>query len=110
MLVPLIAAMVVGQGGASDASPMLFRSPTTNGTTIVFQYAGDLWSVPVDGGEAHRLTNNPGGELRPHFSPDGKWLAFTGDYDGNRDVFVMPAEGGIPKRLTAHPAPDYALG
>ncbi|MEA2553981.1 MAG: tricorn protease, partial [Fimbriimonadaceae bacterium] len=102
--------LVIAQTAAPEPGPLLMRSPTTNGNVIVFQYAGDLWSVPMEGGRANRLTNSPGMESGPFFSPDGNTIAFTGEYDGNQDVFIMPAEGGMPKRLTAHPAPDTALG
>ncbi|MBS1702305.1 MAG: PD40 domain-containing protein [Armatimonadetes bacterium] len=91
-------------------NPMLMRNPTLSATTIVFQYAGDLWSVPREGGEAKRLTNSPGVESNPMFSPDGQTIAFTAQYDGNTDVYTMPVEGGIPKRLTAHPADDNVAG
>src|ERR1035441_7506128 len=70
---------------------------------IVFSYAGDLWLVTSSGGEARRITTDPGLELFPKFSPDGKWIAFTGQYDGNFNVYVMPAEGGEPKQLTFEP-------
>jgi tricorn protease len=70
---------------------------------IVFSYAGDLWLVSSAGGEARRITTDPGLELFPKFSPDGKWIAFTGQYDGNFNVYVMPAEGGDPKQLTFEP-------
>jgi tricorn protease len=76
----------------------------------VFSYAGDLWSVPREGGEAKRLTAGPGVETDPVFSPDGSLIAFTGEYDGNVDVFVMPASGGVPRRLTYHPGQDAAVG
>jgi Tol biopolymer transport system component len=76
----------------------------------VFAYAGDLWSVPRDGGAAARLTSGTGIETDPQFSPDGTHIAFTGEYDGNVDVFVVPAAGGVPKRLTWHPAVDRVLG
>jgi len=81
-----------------------------NKTTIVFQFADDLWSVPREGGRAVRLTSAVGTESNPYFSPDGNWIAFSGEYDGNQDVYVIPAEGGEPRRLTAHPAPDAAVG
>ena len=89
---------------------LLVRTPTMNRTHIVFSYAGDLWSVPREGGSATRLTSSPGTEIGPIFSPDGTMIAFTGEYDGNTDVFVMPAAGGVPKRLTYHPGPDVAIG
>jgi tricorn protease len=89
---------------------LLLRSPALSRTQIVFSYAGDLWSVPREGGEAKRLTVGPGVETDPVFSPDGSLIAFTGEYDGNVDVFVMPAEGGVPRRLTYHPHYDGAAG
>ncbi|RYG31237.1 protease, partial [bacterium] len=91
-------------------NPLLMRHPTMNATTVVFSFAGDLWSVPREGGSAVRLTTSEGIESDPYFSPDGKTIAFSGQYDGNTDVFTIPAEGGVPKRLTAHPAPDTAVG
>ena len=78
----------------------LLRFPTTNDKDIVFCYAGELYTVSKDGGIARRLTSGPGYTSFPHFSPDGKQIAFTSEYDGNREVYVMPAEGGAPKRLT----------
>jgi tricorn protease len=97
--------------GNAQSSPGLFlQRPTLNRTQIVFAYAGDLWSVPREGGEAKRLTVGAGIETNPVFSPDGSMIAFSGEYDGNVDVFVMPAAGGVPRRLTWHPAPDAVLG
>ena len=78
----------------------LLRFPTTNGDQIVFCYAGELYTVGKNGGMARRLTSGPGYTSFPHFSPDGKQLAFTSQYDGNTEVYVMPGEGGEPKRLT----------
>ncbi len=78
----------------------LLRFPTTNGEQIVFCYAGELYTVGKDGGVARRLTSGPGYSSFPRFSPDGAQLAFTSQYDGNTEVYVMPAEGGEPKRLT----------
>ncbi len=72
---------------------------------VVFSYAGDLWLVSSSGGVARRITTDPGLELFPKFSPDGKWIAFTGQYDGNFNVYVMPADGGEPKQLTFEPDP-----
>jgi tricorn protease len=76
---------------------------------IAFGYAGDLWTVPREGGRATRLTIGVGIETAPVFSPDGSTLAFTADYDGNTDVFTIPATGGIPYRVTYHPAADVAV-
>ncbi|MCA1578353.1 MAG: PDZ domain-containing protein [Acidobacteria bacterium] len=91
-------------------TPLLMRTPTLNKTHIVFSYAGDLWSVARDGGEASRLTTGVGREFSPLFSPNGQWIAFTGEYDGNVDVYVMPANGGVPRRLTYHPGADSLAG
>ena len=99
----------VKQSAAADEKPLLAQAPTISSTQIVFAYGGYLWSVPREGGEARQLTTG-GHEGGPHFSPDGKWIAFTGQYDGNVDAFVMPAGGGEPKRLTWHPAPDIVQG
>src|SRR5947208_691455 len=78
----------------------LLRFPTTNGRQIVFCYAGELYTVAKEGGTARRITSGPGYTSFPRFSPDGAQLAFTSQYDGNTEVYVMPAEGGAPKRLT----------
>jgi len=89
---------------------LLPQHPTVNATDVVFTYADDLWTVPRQGGNARRLTDGPGSETSPAFSPDGKWLAFTGQYEGNPDVYLMPATGGHPRRLTWHPAADTVAG
>ncbi len=78
----------------------LLRFPTIHGNQIIFTYAGDLYTVTANGGIARKLTSHIGFEMFAHFSPDGKWLAFTGQYDGNTEVYLMPADGSIPKRLT----------
>jgi tricorn protease len=89
----------------------LLRFPDIYKDRIAFVYGGDLWLASSSGGTARRITSNPGRELFPKFSPDGKWLAFTGQYDGNFNVYVMPSDGGQPKQLTfyqgqAHPLSD----
>jgi tricorn protease len=88
----------------------LLRQPTLSDQHIVFVYANDLWIVDRSGGDAQRLTTDEGGESFPHFSPDGKTIAFTGQYDGNTDVYILPVEGGAPKRLTWHPGADVVQG
>jgi tricorn protease len=105
-LVLIFATATFAQGD----KPMLFRQPTVNQTHIVFVYAGDLWKVSREGGTAERLTSGIGTEGSPYFSPDGNWIAFTGEYDGNVDVFVMPANGGEPRRITYHPGNDGVIG
>ena len=77
-----------------------YRQPAASGDHIVFVSEGDLWSVSWDGGLAHRLTSHPGSESSPVISPDGAQVAFTGEYDGVLDLYVMPIAGGQPKRLT----------
>ena len=95
---------------AETGNHLLLQKPALSRTQIVFSYAGDLWSVSREGGDATHLTTGAGIETQPVFSPDGSQIAFTGEYDGNVDVFVMPASGGNPKRLTFHPGPDFAVG
>ena len=86
------------------AQTKLLRFPDIHDGTVVFCYAGDLWKASADGGDAVRLTAHEGQEIFPKFSPDGKWIAFTGQYDGDEQVYVIPVDGGIPKQLTYYPA------
>lgn len=88
----------------------LLRQPTLHDENVVFVYANDLWKASTNGGTAIRLTSDEGYESSPHFSNDGKMIAFTAEYDGNVDVFVIPSEGGEPKRLTYHPGGDFVQG
>lgn len=90
--------MAAAQTKAEEAR--LFRFPATNGTEVVFSYAGDLYTAPLGGGEARRLTSHVGYEMFPKYSPDGRTIAFTGQYDGNTEVYSVPADGGEPLRLT----------
>ncbi len=111
-LLAFASALFISGAARAEIQPAtsLFQKPTVNGTQIVFEYAGDLWRVSRDGGDAVRLTVGPGAESGPFFSPDGKMIAFTGQYDGSTDVFVIPTEGGVPQRLTFHPGTDTAVG
>lgn len=88
----------------------LLREPTISSKSIVFVYANDLWTVDRNGGDAIRLTSNEGEESNPHFSFDEKWIAFSAEYGRNTDVYVIPAEGGSPQRLTWHPGDDIVQG
>ena len=104
------AALLAASAGVVSAQPpgpnktngeaRLLRFPAIHDKQIVFTCAGDLYTVASEGGVARRLTSHDGFEMFARFSPDGKWLAFTGQYDGNTEVYLMPAEGGTPKRLT----------
>jgi tricorn protease len=87
-----------------SAQTKLLRFPDIHGDRIVFTYAGDLWTASASGGTATRLTAHPGVEVFGKFSPDGKWIAFTGQYDGDEQVYVIPSTGGEPKQLTFYPA------
>ena len=105
----LLTLTCAGATRAAEETPLLAHSPTLSKTQVVFTYGGYLWSAPREGGDARQLTTG-GHEGAPVVSPDGKWIAFTAMYDGNVDVFVMPADGGEPKRLTWHPGVDIATG
>src|SRR5947207_5235546 len=101
----LVIGLAIGIGRSASAQALpntsrLLRFPTTNGQQIVFCYAGQLYTVAKEGGIARRLTSGPGYTSFPHFSGDGKQIAFTSPYDGNTEVYVMPGEGGVPKRIT----------
>ncbi|MFC2164795.1 S41 family peptidase [Acidobacteriota bacterium] len=84
----------------SSEDTRVLRFPAIHGDQIVFTFAGDLYSVSTSGGTARKLTSHEGFEAFARFSPDGKHIAFTGQYDGNREVYMMPREGGLPKRIT----------
>ena len=88
------------------------RTPAVSpdGTSVVFSYNGDIWKVSIDGGRALRLTDNIGFEINPVWTPDGKYIAFSSDRNGNFDVFVMSADGGAPRQLTFRDSPDYVTG
>jgi len=109
-IIILIALLTLPLIALANNSPLLMQKPTLSRTHVVFVFAGDLWSVSRDGGAALRLTTAKGIETNPIFSPDGSSIAFTGEYDGNVDVYVIPAAGGEPRRLTWHPSSDITLG
>jgi tricorn protease len=100
----LAAVFLVATVPAVVAGTKLLRFPDIHGDRVVFSYAGDLWLAPAGGGDAVRLTAHPGVELFPRFSPDGEWVAFTGQYDGDEQVYVVSVRGGMPRQLTFYPA------
>src|SRR6476469_6330667 len=108
VLLLLIAPAANAQ--ATDHGTRLLRTPTVSATQITFAYANNIWTVARSGGSARRVTSFQGQTLNPHFSPDGKWIAFSGEYAGNVDVYVVLADGGEPKRLTWHPGADTVQG
>ncbi|MBN2071471.1 MAG: PD40 domain-containing protein [Candidatus Krumholzibacteriota bacterium] len=101
----LLAVLLAGVAGESKSEEArLLRYPHIMGDKAAFVYAGDIWTVPVSGGRARRITSFPEGlEVFPRISPDGKWIAFSGEYSGTRQVYVVPYDGGVPKRLTYYP-------
>ena len=99
------AAQQPGAGGVTPHAGML-RYPDVSRTHVVFLYANDLWVVPREGGTALPLSSPPGVETFPKFSPDGRNVAFVGNYDGNRDLYSLPLDGGVATRVTYHPATE----
>ncbi|MDA2930385.1 peptidase S41, partial [Acidobacteria bacterium AH-259-O06] len=99
-----LAALLVLVAPTVSAQTKLLRFPDIHGDKVVFSYAGDLWLASSSGGSATRLTGHPGQELFAKFSPDGQWIAFTGQYDGDEQVYVIPTAGGVPQQLTYYPA------
>ena len=93
----------------AQPKPFLLKQPTISAEHVAFLYAGELWVAGRDGSHPRRLTAQKGRKVAPVFSPDGQWIAFSGDYDGNLSVYVIPVEGGSPTRLTYHPYPDLCV-
>ena len=98
-----ILALVPAVEGVDTRDTRLLGQPVVSASHIAFIYAGDLWSARHDGSDVRRLTSHEGTESNPRFSPDGALIAFSAEYDGNMDVYVVPATGGEPRRLTWHP-------
>jgi tricorn protease len=109
-LVLAMLGFVIAARAQSSEKPLLLRQPTLSSTDIAFAYGDDIWRVSREGGEAVRLTAGPGIKSGPHFSPDGKWIAFTGEYDGKVNVYVVSVNAGSPRRVTYHAGPDAAVG
>ncbi|MDQ5873739.1 MAG: peptidase S41, partial [Acidobacteriota bacterium] len=115
LLLPLLLFLPLAASAAPAAGPdirdtRLLSEPAISADRIAFIYANDLWTCAPDGGNVRRLTSDVGVESSPAFSPDGKWIAFSAQYEGNTDVYVVSSEGGVPRRLTWHPGVDIANG
>jgi tricorn protease len=108
LLVPFFP--VAALAGPDIHDTRLLTEPAISADRIAFIYAGDLWTCGLDGGNVRRLTSDVGFESSPAFSPDGKWIAFSAQYEGNTDVYLVSADGGVPKRLTWHPGNDVVQG
>src|SRR5580700_5455728 len=110
--IAVIVLVIFGSAipAASGPGTRMLRQPTVSATQIAFAYANNIWIVERAGGTARRLTSFQGQTGDPHFSSDGKWIAFSSGYAGNEDVYVVPSEGGEPKRLTWHPGNDTVQG
>src|SRR5687768_10532234 len=103
LLTLVLALAMAPLAAAQETGPpegRLLRFPDIHRDTVVFVYGGDIWQASASGGAARRLTSHPGLELFPKFSPDGRWIAFSAEYGGTRQIFVIPAEGGEPRQLT----------
>lgn len=98
------------QGQSADEQTLLLRMPTISEHSVAFVYGGDIWVADKDGKNPRRVTINPGVESHPIFSPDGSRIAFTGNYDGNTDVYTVSIHGGEPQRITHHPTADILRG
>lgn len=106
----LIGGLMWVVSSVTAQETLLLRNPSVSAQHIAFVYGGDIWIADRDGQNPRRLTVNPGVELNPVFSPDGQQIAFTGNYDGNTDVYTVSIHGGEPTRLTYHPAGDVVRG
>jgi tricorn protease len=106
----IILALAALCPAGAEAQTRLLRQPTVSASHVAFAYANNIWIASRDGGEARRLTSFQGVTSDPQFSPDGRWVAFSGQYGGNTDVYVVSAAGGEPKRLTWHPGGDIVQG
>ena len=105
----LLLLLCTSVAGFSQINARLFRYPHISQSQITFVYGGDIWIVGKSGGTAVKLTSSPGEESYPRFSPDGKTIAYSATYNGNTDVYTMPAAGGVPVRVTYQSVPDRVV-
>jgi tricorn protease len=112
-LVLLVSCAFIPPASAQSSQAdqhLLLRSPSLAQDRIAFRYADDVWTVSRQGGEAQRLTSNGNVVAGPYFSPDGSQIAYTAHLHGNDDIYIIPASGGVPRRVTWHPAGSYVEG
>jgi tricorn protease len=111
-LLALAALLPVGQFAQTPSAqpPLLLRNPSLSQASIAFRYADDIWTVSREGGEAERLTSNGHVVAGPIYSPDGAWIAYSAHLNGNTDAYIIPAAGGVPRRVTWHPAGSGVVG
>lgn len=105
-----LVAILTSTGLSAAEGSRLLRQPDISADKLTFVYGGDIWLADRDGQNPRQLTSHPADEFAPHFSPDGKWIAFSANYDNNTDVYVMPSTGGTAQRLTWHPSADTVNG
>ena len=110
VLVGLVVAVSAAQAQVAANPPLLLRSPSVSETTLAFRYADDIWTVARSGGAATRLTSTGNVEQGPYFSPDGREIAYTAHQENGYDAYVIPAAGGIPRRVTWHPSGSGVIG
>ena len=109
-LLPVFASAQATSAAAPAPAPLLLRSPSLSQDNIAFRYADDIWTVSRNGGEAERLTSNGQVAAGPFYSPDGAWIAYSAHLNGNIDAYIIPATGGVPRRITWHPAGSGVVG
>ena len=109
-LIILLSLLSLSASTALAREPKLVRYPDVHQGKIAFTYLGDIWVADENGQNAHRLTANKARDQFPRFSPDGRWIAFSSDRNGNMDVYIIPVEGGRARQLTFHSSDDLVLG
>ena len=109
-LLPVFASAQATSATTPAPAPLLLRFPSLSQDKIAFRYADDIWTVSRNGGEAERLTSNGQVAAGPFYSPDGAWIAYSAHLNGNTDAYIIPASGGVPRRITWHPAGSGVVG
>ena len=106
----IIASAQAPSATGTSQPPLLLRNPSLNQDHIAFLYADDIWTVSRQGGEAERLTSDGKVSDGPYYSPDGAWIAYSAHLNGNTDTYIIPATGGVPRRITWHPGGSFVVG